>query len=69
MARAIPIEATRTDVAMLRDFHALPENERVEFARSIAAAARYWCKPAAHVGKEERARYKRFMKGALTAPR
>ena len=67
MARAIPIEATRTDVAMLRDFQALPRNERDGFARSIAAAARHWRKPTARVSKEERARFLRFMETTMNA--
>jgi hypothetical protein len=49
------------------DWSDLPENERDEFARAIAARASWWSKSAAERAAHERARYLRFI-GKVTAP-
>jgi hypothetical protein len=37
-----PVELTRAQIAVARDWYALPENERVELAQAIAMRAAWW---------------------------
>jgi hypothetical protein len=51
-------------VALVRDWTALPEKERNDFARAIAARAAWWRKSDTQRATDERARYLRFIAAA-----
>jgi len=62
------VEATKAALQLIDDWSALPEMERADFARAIAARAAWWRLSPADRLSVAREHFLRFMRAVLTAP-
>jgi hypothetical protein len=57
---ATPVELTRAAIALALDWGALPENERADLARAVAARRAWWWKSSSSQAAAHRAPFERF---------